>query len=196
MRKHFLPDPFHPLGTYRRPARVQAHTRAFLVLSHAEVESYLEEWAKDVMRASQDAWTTSRRITAPLAYLLSSSDSRLRIPGTFAEVRSSDTHDRLVETCTKLFQTYYEMIGANHGVKERNLLDLFGPLGVPEHALGTTLLPNLEDFGKRRGVHAHRSVRSVASTLDPETEHKRVVELLTDLLPLDGWLVACKRRLR
>jgi hypothetical protein len=32
--------------------------------------------------------------------------------------------------------------------------------------------------------------------LDPETEYKRVEALLTDLVALDEWLVAYKRRIR
>jgi hypothetical protein len=46
LRDQFLPDVFDPLGVYPNPTRVQAHTRAFLVLSHAEIEAYLEDWAK------------------------------------------------------------------------------------------------------------------------------------------------------
>jgi len=56
LRKQFLPDPFHPLGQYADAARVQAHTRAFLVLSHAEIESYLEGWAKEIARAAERVW--------------------------------------------------------------------------------------------------------------------------------------------
>src|SRR5450756_2042674 len=42
LRRHFLPSGFDALGQYHRPTQVQSRTRAFLVLSHAEVESYLE----------------------------------------------------------------------------------------------------------------------------------------------------------
>ena len=56
LRRQFLPTAFDPLGNYPKPLRVQAQTRAFLVLSHAELESFLEEWAKDIAQAAEGLW--------------------------------------------------------------------------------------------------------------------------------------------
>src|SRR5258708_12724498 len=80
LRKQFLPDPFHPLGQYADAARVQAHTRAFLVLSHAEIESYLEGWAKEIARPAERVWLSSAKITAPLAFLLATLPKRIPLP--------------------------------------------------------------------------------------------------------------------
>jgi hypothetical protein len=96
----------------------------------------------------------------------------------------------------KLFQKYYKQISDNNGIKEANLLSLFGPLGIPAIALGTTLLPNLDSLGATRGTHAHQSAKAVQSLVDPETEYKKVMTLLGDLVVFDEWLTAYKRRIR
>ena len=194
LRKQFLPSQFDPLGQYAEFARVQAHTRAFLVLSHAEVESYLEGWAKEIARASEVVWASTAKMSAPLTYLVATLASRVVVSDTLQGKK--DTPTNFSDTATKLFQGYYKRINDNNGIKERNFLRLFSPLGIPGTVLGTTLLPNLDTLGAIRGTHAHQSAKAVPSVLDPETEYKRVGALLTDLAPVDQWLVDYKRRIR
>lgn len=175
---------------------MQAYTRAFLVLSHAEIESYLEGWAKEIARASEKIWNKSTRVCAPLTYLLSWSTERLKPPQTFGEPGTKDSSQRLADVVTKLFQAYYKCIKDNHGIKERDVLSLFGPLGVPVTAFSPTLFPNLDAASSSRGIHAHQSHRAVVSVLDPETEFKLIQSILRDLIPLDNWLGAYRRRIR
>jgi len=196
LRKQFLPDRFDPLGQYADATRVQAHTRAFLVLSHAEIESYLEGWAKEIARASELVWLSSTKITTPLAFLLATLADRIAVPDTIRAQTPKDVPQRLSDALVKLFLKYYTQISDNSGIKERNILTLFGPLGIPATALGTTLLPNLDTLGAMRGTHAHQSARAIQSVLDPETEYKRVDSLLAELVAFDEWLMAYKRRIR
>src|SRR5262249_12355984 len=196
LRKLFLPDPFDPLGSYPNINRVQAHTRAFLVLTHAEFETYFEEWAKEITRASETIWTNWKRVTTPLAFLLSWNDERLVLPETLSSPSTHDSNQKLGDHVAKLLQTFYKRIKDNHGVKERNVLNLFGPLGVPSTAFAPTLLPNLDALGTQRGVHAHQSAKAVVSVLDPETEYKHVEKLLLDIAVFDQWIVAYKTKIR
>jgi hypothetical protein len=197
LRKQFLPDPFDPLGVYAEQTRVQAHARAFLVLSHAEMESYIEEWAKDIVRSSETLWLNSRRIAQPLHFVMATLAQRIGIPPTLVGPSVKDSPQRLDEEMDKLFPRYYKRVKDNNGIKEGNILALLGPLGVPITAFGsTTLLPNLDSFGKLRGTHAHYSVKAVATPLDPETEYKRARDLVNELTDLDQWLLQAKRRIR
>src|SRR5262245_50820390 len=118
LRKQFLPEPFEPLGVYPDSARVQAHTRAFLVLSHAEIESYLEGWAKEIARAAENAWTASSRVTKPLAYLLATLAERIEVPITVVGPKAKDSPQKLADASVKLFQKYYKVIKDNNGLKE------------------------------------------------------------------------------
>lgn len=196
LRKHFLPNPFDPLGRYSDQSRSHAHTRAFLVLSHAEVETYFEDWAKEIARACEVVWTSSGKITEPLGFLLSTLSERVEIPMTLAGPRVKDSRQRLTDASVKLFQRYYKLIKDNNGIKERNVLGLFSPLGIPAVAFGPTLLPNLDSLGELRGEHAHQSARAVQTVLDPETEYNRIVTLVDDLKTLDDWLAKYKSRIR
>lgn len=196
LRKQFLPARFNPLGVYGKGTAVQAQTRAFIVLSHAEIEAYLEGWAKELLGTSERIWTRSGRVALPLGFLLSWNADRL----TFSELLSTpgarDSHQNLGALVTRLFQAYYERIKANHGLKERNVLALFGPLGIPGSAFPPTLLPGLDSLGARRGLHAHQSRTSVRTVLDPETEYTRIVQVIQDLQVFDRWLTGFRMKLR
>jgi hypothetical protein len=196
LRKHFLPDPFDPLGTYPQPDRIQAQTRGYLVLCHAEIESYLEDWAKEIARATEIVWSSSRTVTEPLAFLLATNSERLDVPNSLAGANTKDSPQRLAEATVKLFQKFYKQVNDNNGIKERNVLALFCPLGIPATALGTTLLPNLDSLGRIRGTYAHRSAKAVPNVLDPQTEYNKITALIGDLVVLDDWLVKYRRRIR
>ena len=194
LRAHFLPDPFDPVGTYADASRVQANARAFLVLSHAEVESFLEEWAKDIARSAETVWKGKNRVTPPLAFLLAALAERLAIPDVLGV--HQDAPHKFRELTEKAFAKYYKQVKDNNGVREKNLLALFMPLGLPSSAVGATLLPNLDGFGSDRGTHAHHAASAVVNPLDPETEYKRVKNVLADLLDLDTWLAVYRRQIR
>jgi hypothetical protein len=160
------------------------------------MESYIEEWAKDIVRSSETLWLASRRISQPLHFVLATLAQRIDIPPTLVGPNVKDSPQRLDEEMAKLFPRYYKRIKDNNGIKEGNILALLGPLGVPATTFGSTLLPNLDSFGKLRGTHAHYSVKAVATPLDPETEYKRARDLVNELADLDQWLVQTKRRIR
>lgn len=196
LRKLFLPDPFDPLGDYPDTKRVQSFTRAFLVLTHAEFETYFEAWAKDLAQASEAVWNSAARVSGPLAFLLSWHQERLIPPPTLAAATTSDSVQRLETIVKNLYAKFYTRIKENHGIKEANVLALFGPLGVAASAFTPTLLPNLDTLGSKRGLHAHQSAKVVVSVLDPETEYSSIEQVLLDLSVFDQWLTAYRRRVR
>lgn len=196
LRRQFLPAAFHPLGTYSKARQVQSYTRAFLVLAHAEIESFLEDWAKDIARASEKLWLAKSIFSSPLVYLMWCHGERLDLPKAPSGSGTKDLPERFSEASLKLYPHYYKEIKDNHGIKEHNFLTLFLPLGLPLSALGATLLANLDSFGALRGVHAHHSAKAVVSVLDPETEFRRVTSLVEELKRLDEWLTKYRQRIR
>jgi hypothetical protein len=196
LRNHFLPMAFNSLGSYPGMQRVHAHTRAFLVFSHAEIESYFEGWAKDIARATEDVWKNSQRITEPLAFLIATLAEKIDVPEKLVGPNRKDAPQLLQDQLIKLFPNYYKQIKDNNGIKEHNVLSLFGPLGIPATAIGSTLLPNLDSLGADRGDHAHNSAKAVKNVLDPQTEYNRVVALVNDLSSIDSWFLKYRRRIR
>ena len=195
LRTQLLPEPFDPLGQYPNASRVQTSTRGFLVLSHAEVESFVEGWAKDIARSAERVWSSSGRISPPLSFLLATSEQRLEPAESLANA-DGDSHSRLGRLVTAVFTKHYRLINNNHGIKEKNMLALFDPVGIPESAFGPSLLPELNTLGSMRGKHAHYSAATVESVLDPETEFNRLTRVVTELAVLDTYLFNYKRRIR
>lgn len=160
------------------------------------MESFFEDWAKDLARTCEKAWTTSGKVTKPLAYLYATQKGGKEIRTPLSNPAAKDITQVFDDTSKRLFQKYYKRIKDNNGIKESNVLSLFDPLGVPASAWGSTLLPNLDSFGELRGEHAHRSAKAVVNLLDPETEYKRVTALAAELQSFDEWLVAYKRGIK
>lgn len=194
LRRQLLPATFAPTGDYAEPNRVQVHTRAFLVLSHAELETYFEGWAKDIARAAEDLWANTKRISTPLAFLLSTIGKDMQLVDALGT--KGDSHKRFGDVVTAVFPQFYARIKENHGIKEKNVLALFDPLGVSSLAFVSTLFPRLDSMGTKRGEHAHHSRRAVTSTLDPEYEYKDVLGVVADLKTFEDWLVAYKQKVR
>src|SRR5688572_9480332 len=76
LRRHLLPLKFDPLGQYRNAHQVQTRTRAFVILSHAEIEGYLEAWSKSIARQAEDLWNARSRISPPLGHLLGAHEGK------------------------------------------------------------------------------------------------------------------------
>jgi len=196
LRKQFLPSAFDPLGQYPSPTDVRANTRAFVVFAHAEIESYLEESAKSLAQAAERLWQKQKRFSSPLGYLAACLGEQVRVPSSPIGPKSRDVPQLFDAAAVKLFQRYYGVISKNHGIKESNVIALYAPLGLPLSTLGSTLLPNLTSFGSIRGDQVHHSAQAVVSVLDPGTEYRRALDLLTDLLHLDSWVGAYRKTIR
>jgi hypothetical protein len=190
LRYQFLPPTFDPLGVYADGPRVQAHARAFLIFSHAEIQSYLEGLAKEIAKTAEAAWLGSQKLTAPLAFMIATMGERIVVPQKLLKQGTNDVPTQFNDVLVKLFSDFYAQVKSNNGIKEFNVLMLFGPLGLPSVVLGSTLLPNLDSLGLERGTYAHKSGRAVINTLDPEIEYKRVVNLVHELEDVDDWFVA------
>lgn len=206
LRKQFLPVNFNHLGRYPRARQVRAHTRAFVVLSHAEIEAYLEDWAVEIADAADAVWKSKAKVTTPLAYLLATFPDLApgvggipeprRIPETIVDDTGKDPPQRFADTVNRVLKRFQKQIASNNGIKEKNVSSLFAPLGIPAAALGSTLLPNLNSLGKFRGSHAHSSAKTIASPLDAQHEFTKVEAVVNELRPFDDWLVIYKRGIR
>jgi hypothetical protein len=196
LRKFLLPRKFDSLGQYPRPRLTQARTRAFLVLSHAELESFFEQWAKELARKSEEIWKNNKRMTQPLAALMATTENHVVVNDKQTLAPQDMITAQVDQFVRQRYEAYYKIIKDNHGIKEINLMRLLTPLGIPGSVFGSTLLPSLNSFGSSRGLHGHNSVRFIQSVLDPETEYNRAKSLATDLKALDYWLVQYRKKLR
>ena len=194
LRKQFLPSQFNPQATYPRISLVREHARAFLLLSHAELETYLEDWAKDLTHASQETWNKTGKVTQHFAFLIATCEGHVEIPEKL-NTGVADTTQVIQKLGRKVFQAHFKRVKDNHGIRESNLLALFFPLGISLTQVDTMLMPNLHSLGGIRGQYAHRSRSANVAPIDPEVEYKRVRAAVDQLKAFDEWLVAARRRI-
>jgi hypothetical protein len=128
--------------------------------------------------------------------LLLTSGERAPVANKLATTAEKEMPELVKGLIKKRLQEYYKHIRDNHGVKEMNVLAMYLPLGAPNTAFGSTLLPSLESFGSLRGEYAHNSAKAVRAVPDPEVEFKRVNDLLEEIKVFDQWLMQCIQRIR
>jgi hypothetical protein len=152
---------------------------SFRVLSHAEIESYLEESALAIHSAAWDLWNKHQHATLSLACLLG-----------FSEVTTGPRSIKQGNTdvsapLQKANNAWREALRNNHGIKEINVLTLFLPVGIQQSELDQTMLNDLSSFGSSRGDIAHSSSVTLGALLDPKAEWETVEGLLVSLKSLD-----------
>lgn len=152
LKDTFLPA-IDPTGTYSRSD--YDRVRAFRLLTHAEIEAYLEDVCVSAASQVAAAWQADSTARSTLLALLAFSDGVAKVPPDVMPTGQSLIRSR-VEGAKDQYTKYAKT--ENMGVKEKQLLRLMLPLGIREHEIGATLAADLNTFGTQRGDHAHQSI--------------------------------------
>lgn len=193
LREHLLPAEFEPTGAYDNPG-VYTRALAYRVLAHAEIEAFLEDRALAAVVRARDAWDKGRHVSRVILCLLAFSGKEMSSP---PESLAAPTPNKqkswpslldIGERLVPILSSFHKFVRTdNHGIKERNLLSLFLPIGLEHQKLDPTFLAAMESFGSLRGQAAHTSSSmSVQQAVDPAEEYKRVTDLLPGLISLDS----------
>jgi hypothetical protein len=167
---------------------------AYRMFSHAELESYFEDLAIDLISVCDTAYTDTRKVSVTSVGILSYSGRGGRSPpDKTASWKDSYFLEQEWKTCVS---SHFQAIkAANNGIKERNILRMFVPLGIEPKEIDPLLLSELNSFGQLRGSVAHTSLRhSLSPGINPKLEFDRFDGIMTLLLDFDS-LVSAKRRL-
>lgn len=165
-----------PNGRYSK--KEEDRIRSYVVLVHAEIESFFEDRAIDKVQKSLVAWRNNRKrsncLKAVLAFISSEIDF------------SNDNHRHSIEyRINKIVNHFVQKINKNHGIKEKNLYKILLPIGIEVTQLDNTWLSEMNSFGGTRGNIAHTSIR-VQSPLDRDSEVQRINQrILPEILKLD-----------
>lgn len=132
LKKQFLPE-ISPTGLYSD--RKIALTVAYRVLTHAEIEAYLEERVWEVVMDSKKAWDKTGKPCRTLISLVAFSGLMMDappdslIPKRGSKILPLDKIkiNNKVDLAVNCFK---QVIDKNHGLKEANLLSLLLPIGV------------------------------------------------------------------
>lgn len=196
LRKHLLPPKFSPTGDYTD--RQLDLARGYRLLVHAEIESYLEDVAKEVVTSAIIKWKNDRKPSLLLVAFLSSYHSSWNVGDDVSNeqiiklaksrVNAKDSVNEIIDLAQKQF---IQIVKDNHGVKRKNFKSLILPIGVEVDDLDNTWLTNLDNFGSLRGEVAHNTKR-ITSQINPLDEYTVVKSILDGLKDLDCRILAMK----
>lgn len=185
LRNHLLPKAFHPMGLYTE--RQIDRARAFRLLAHAEIESYLEDIAFDTANKAYDIWQQRGLSTQPLIALVAFSEANSRDLTGKISLNNYDDLEGRIKRSINSFNSYTK--GRNNGIKEADLLRLLLPIGITESDIDPVWLSTTNSFGGSRGETAHGSWR-VTNPPDPQNEFNTVKQILQGLSDIDLKLLA------
>lgn len=172
LEAHLLPAVFSLTGRYT--PRQHDYTKAFLLLVHAELESYFEDRAKKVVTNAVARYQSKGICTPVLSRLL---------------VYHHATKDELggvsPDAVRKAINYYLDHLDKNHGIKEKNLLTIFLPLGISHAHLDAQLIAACNQLSLKRGQFAHASFKT-HQQVDPKTERDNIRKnILPELTTLE-----------
>lgn len=155
--------------------------KSYLLLVHAEIESYFEDCVMQKVNIAFQKWTITRKKSTCLKSVLAFSGNDI----SYDKTKKTDSNN-IEFRMNRAVNHFKGIIQKNNGVKENDILKLFLPLGIELDELDETWLNVMESFGSTRGNIAHNSLR-VQRQLDRDTEMKRINnQIIPEIERLDG----------
>lgn len=164
-------------GNYSK--KEQDLIRSFVLLTHAEIEAFLEDLAKSRVTKSLSDWNTLRAKSNCIKSVVSFVGNELNFEN---DINSKNIQYRINKTIAHYMTA---VVDKNHGIKEKNILRVLLPLGIEVNELDQTWLSVMESFGSTRGLYAHSSF-TVQTSIDRNTELNRIKnQILPELINID-----------
>ncbi|MBD2443730.1 hypothetical protein H6G25_11145 [Dolichospermum sp. FACHB-1091] len=188
LKNEFIPE-ISPTGLYSESQL--SRTAAYRVLAHAEIESYLEERAWEVVQNAKTLWTKGKTTRSLICLLGFSGLTMDKPPDTLTPQKGSKTvKEEKIKISKKIdlaVESFKRVISQNHGVKEDHILSLLLPIGIDSDDLDPAWLATMNTFGEKRGLVAHKSATSYMTiqTPDPANELNTVTQITDELLRID-----------
>jgi hypothetical protein len=164
--------------------------QAFIVFSHAEVETYLENLARRILNEAKTRWishdTYDRVIVSLLAFRR---QEGLSVPQSPKVAPANGTTKEIIEDA---FKAQSKTIDENNGMKRSNLSSILCPLGILPDDIEEVLLLQLDKTGRRRGDMVHKANKvAIRNIRDPFSDEQRDIEnLINEIEKFDSKLEA------
>ncbi len=164
------------------------NTLAYRLFVHAELEGYLEDRALDLLTTCDEAYRLRQKVSVSSLGILGFSErNHASPPGKVSAWNDTYLLEASWKKCVSAL--YAQIKEINNGIKEKNVLLMFVPLGISPSVIDPLLLAELSDLGKMRGDVAHRSIKhSLGADLNPKFDFDRVDNLLLLLEEFDKYL--------
>jgi hypothetical protein len=186
LRKRFLPAQFSTTGAYGAEALDKA--RAFRMLVHAELESYFEERAIDIVDAAFHVWRVKGKPSIPIIHLFTGVSD---VPGLPSKLGTNRT---ALSITGSVVASYKKNLNENHGIRIANLLQILLPIGVLEAEIDAAWIATTDGFGRKRGATAHKA--AITYAIDPKDDFQTVNQIMSGVRDLDVLMNKIRARLR
>lgn len=174
--QQILPTP-SVTGTYSQIELI--NIRAFRVLSHAEIEYFIEQRCEEVILAFRT--NSNPRMRPKIQLSLQTFFSNFQ--------KNKFTHGY---SDNELVTMYKQKIKHNHGIKETNIFKLMAPLGITITQVDPITISLMDSYGSFRGAFAHNAishtpiaVTGIPLILDSTVEISKISQLVLALIPID-----------
>jgi len=165
LEKNLLPNP-KLNGDYTK--KESDLIRSYVLLSHAEIESYFEDIAESKVQKALFYWISSRKKSNCLLSIMAFCSEEIN----WGKIQKTNK-EKLDFRINKVTNHFLNKLNNNHGIKSENILNILLPIGIESHELDQTWLNTMDNFGSKRGQFAHMS-SSVQSQIDLVTEKNNI----------------------
>ena len=183
LRIRFLPPVIDP--THAPTSREIDNARAYRLLTHAEIEHFLEDLCELTAIRAVNEWVTHRMLArTTLAILAYGEGNYAPTPTSLPSGRPN--LDQRLDKAKDSLSTYVRV--ENNGIKESNVLRMMLPVGIREADFPTGWLQQIDSFGEHRGITAHTGTLGtgrVANAPHPHSEYATVISIRNGLRKLD-----------
>lgn len=178
LRHCFLPKEFDPFGNYDNETLLKAS--AYIVLAHAEIESFIEDRAQETAFTAIMSWKEHKKTNFVLVGLVA---RYAKIDNLGQSEMNEKTDDKRMNIMNQIERSYTAFLGeieGNHGIRAFNINGLLTPIGIEKATLDQTWILDMDSYGKRRGEIAHKSSKKYTTKIqiNPEEEFKTVNSLV------------------
>lgn len=165
----------------------QYRLRAYRLLTHAEIESYIENLILFKLDMEKSKWLQTKIIPNCIANLMAY--NRNEFPNISCHLAEISTRNDVTFRITTIINSFELLVKRNNGIKEENIIPLVVPLGIDYQALSQTLLNNLSSFGQNRGNTAHNSSK-VQQLINPNDEIRMTTQIIQELNTIDNLILS------
>jgi hypothetical protein len=177
---------------------------AFRVLAHAQIESFIEDRAKEIVDIATKHWRTKNEASKTILSLLNFYIKQENSPNIEIRTLASCSLFQYLDNICPLIEVakpdvpnisemvisaskyFHSLIENNHGIRRTNLEKLLPPIGVDMSELDPVWLLDMDSFGEKRGFSAHKSISCVSSAIDHRSEINTIKHLLEGLVFTDS----------
>ena len=167
-------------------SHLSTKAKAFIALSHAEIEEYIENRATSIESNALSVWERQRKVGISLLSLMiffpkrkdkKTTEFSSNLPrNTLVEKLKNYSYlDSEIKEVNTLFR---QRVKNNHGIRSANLYSLLIPIGLKIDVFDELWIQEVESLADDRGQIVHKSRHGISQPINPRDKFEQVYKIL------------------